>query len=86
MVVASSFGVPAVVQAWYSVLPSTLPSAGAPASSSLLQERLVGKKFCLIYFSASWCNPCHRFTPHLEDLYRETKAQNLCQQPSCANV
>lgn len=31
-------------------------------------------KFYLFYFSASWCGPCHRFTPELVKFYREQKA------------
>lgn len=31
-----------------------------------LSEKIVG-----LYFSASWCPPCRRFTPKLEEVYKE---------------
>eukprot|EP01063_Lacrimia_lanifica_P036695 TRINITY_DN7357_c0_g1_i1.p1 TRINITY_DN7357_c0_g1~~TRINITY_DN7357_c0_g1_i1.p1 ORF type:complete len:497 (+),score=183.00 TRINITY_DN7357_c0_g1_i1:224-1492(+) len=30
---------------------------------------LAGKEYVLLYFSASWCPPCQRFTPLLENFY-----------------
>ncbi len=42
------------------------PEGLAPCS---LSERLAGKRFALVYFSANWCGPCKRFTPLLADWY-----------------
>jgi nucleoredoxin len=32
-----------------------------------------GKKFLAIYFSASWCGPCRKFTPQLVSWYKQQK-------------
>lgn len=37
---------------------------------------LAGKKYYAIYFSASWCGPCKRFTPELVDFYKKIKSKN----------
>lgn len=29
-----------------------------------------------LYFSADWCPPCHRVTPHLAAIYRSFKSQH----------
>ena len=42
------------------------PEALTPCS---LAERLEGKKYAAIYFSANWCGPCRRFTPLLAEWY-----------------
>jgi len=34
-------------------------------------EVLAGKKLVGLYFSAHWCPPCRRFTPHLSTLYED---------------
>jgi thiol-disulfide isomerase/thioredoxin len=31
------------------------------------------KKYLFIYFSASWCPPCHRFTPGLVEFYNKNQ-------------
>lgn len=38
-------------------------------------DSLKGKKVGL-YFSASWCGPCHRFTPNLVEVYNELLPKN----------
>lgn len=34
------------------------------------------KKFVAVYFSASWCGPCRRFTPKFVDWYNRAKTSN----------
>ena len=45
-----------------------ITKAGASAPSNALDGKVV-----LLYFSASWCGPCHRFTPVLADFYDEVR-------------
>ena len=44
----------------------TLITKSGPAAADALQGKVV-----LLYFSASWCGPCHQFTPILKDFYEE---------------
>ena len=37
-------------------------------------EALKGKEVIALYFSASWCGPCKRFTPMLKDVYNSLKS------------
>ena len=37
-------------------------------------EKLNGKKYKLLYFSAHWCPPCRGFTPELAKTYAKLKA------------
>lgn len=58
-------------------LPEILPaqlvkSDGSPVKTA---DALKGKKFVLLYFSASWCSPCRSFTPVLAEFYRQTNAE-----------
>ena len=38
-------------------------------------EALLGKEVIGLYFSASWCGPCRRFTPQLVEAYETLKKQ-----------
>ncbi len=38
------------------------------------EEVLANKKFLLLYFSASWCGPCKKFTPFFSVVYEDLKA------------
>ena len=42
-----------------------LVKEGFKTVSKPTDEALAGKKFVALYFSASWCGPCKRFTPLL---------------------
>ncbi len=37
-------------------------------------DRLAGTRMYAVYFSASWCGPCRRFTPELVEAYPKIKA------------
>lgn len=54
---------------------------------------LAGKKFVLLYFSASWCPPCKKFTPFFSIVYEdliegadknEVEVRACCRQKSGA--
>lgn len=34
-------------------------------------------KFYVFYYTASWCGPCHQFTPTLVEFYKENKNENF---------
>eukprot|EP00994_Dinema_validum_P004128 NODE_2164_length_753_cov_103.988636_g1743_i0.p1 GENE.NODE_2164_length_753_cov_103.988636_g1743_i0~~NODE_2164_length_753_cov_103.988636_g1743_i0.p1 ORF type:complete len:212 (-),score=58.59 NODE_2164_length_753_cov_103.988636_g1743_i0:118-696(-) len=40
-------------------------------------EVLASKKAVGIYFSAHWCPPCRRFTPHLAEKYKEYEGSDV---------
>jgi nucleoredoxin len=40
-----------------------------------VQQAFAGKEVIALYFSASWCGPCKRFTPMLVDVYNLLKSQ-----------
>lgn len=35
------------------------------------------KKYYVFYYTASWCGPCHKFTPSLVDFYEKHKNDNF---------
>lgn len=57
---------------WNVLFPNGLTKAGQRAGAATLKNlsRLDGK-FVFIYYSASWCGPCRRFTPQLVDFYKK---------------
>lgn len=57
---------------WNVLFPKGLTKAGQRAGAATLKNlsRLDGK-FVFIYYSASWCGPCRRFTPQLVDFYKK---------------
>lgn len=44
----------------------------APFDSS----KLAGTKYLAVYYSASWCGPCRRFTPELVRFYKQQKTNH----------
>jgi thiol-disulfide isomerase/thioredoxin len=41
-----------------------------------LKDFVKPTKYYLFYYTASWCGPCHRFTPSLVDFYNKFKPGN----------
>ncbi|XP_051148919.1 probable nucleoredoxin 1 [Andrographis paniculata] len=54
-------------------------SNGDQIKADQLRGKVVG-----LYFSASWCGPCRRFTPILIDLYNELKTNNKFEIIFCS--
>jgi len=50
------------------VTPTSRSFAEVPA------DQMAGTRFYAVYFSASWCGPCRRFTPELVSAYPKIKA------------
>ena len=50
-----------------------------------LRERLAGKRYALIYFSANWCGPCKRFTPLLAEWYAKVRDEVEIIFASCCD-
>jgi len=72
-------------QVWHAAYPPIQAVWGRPATLSV-KQCVQGKEFLLIYFSASWCPPCHRMTPLLAQFYAETKASlEIIFASSCEN-
>merc|ERR1719397_412189 len=44
---------------------------GNVATTKLIQKQVIG-----LYFSAEWCQPCHRFTPVLTEAYTKLKKED----------
>merc|ERR1719191_615679 len=57
-------------QAWYSIFGDTLITTSGPKPTA---DVLGDKKVIGLYFSASWCGPCKRFTPTLSEMYQKAK-------------
>lgn len=53
-------------------LVSLQGNALAPFDST----KLAGTKFLAVYYSASWCGPCRKFTPELVRFYKQQKANH----------
>lgn len=45
------------------------PLIGADDQTTTMAQATAGKEYILLYFSASWCPPCQRFTPRLASMY-----------------
>ena len=55
---------------WHSMFGSTLLTKAGPKPTA---DVVANKKLIGLYFSASWCGPCKRFTPELVNLYEARK-------------
>jgi nucleoredoxin len=55
-------------------LQGKLVAVNGRAVNLAAPDRLAGSQMYAIYFSASWCGPCRRFTPELVAAYPEIKA------------
>lgn len=73
--------------------PGAASAAGASAFDKILEPtnliKVNGKhvdhvkdeakptKYYVFYYSASWCHPCHQFTPSLVDFYNQNKSDSF---------
>lgn len=76
---------------WKPAASATAPSAVTSVFDKILDGNLIklkGKslksfrefekpaKYYLFYYTASWCGPCHKFTPSLVEFYNKNKTGN----------
>lgn len=65
---------PAAINATAALLAGKLVSLNGKKLEDFNASQLGSKKYLAIYFSASWCPPCRRFTPELVKMYKRKKA------------
>lgn len=60
--------------AYHSAIVDSFGKNVVSASGTLDPQIIKTKKYLFVYFSAHWCPPCRRFTPHLVDFYNKKHA------------
>ena len=54
-------------------LLSDAPKVFDSTGKNLLPKHIIKQKYLILYFSASWCKPCHEFNPEFVKWYNENK-------------
>ena len=50
-------------------LLSDAPVIFDQSGKNVIPKHIIGQKYLFLYFSASWCGPCHKFNPKLIEWY-----------------
>lgn len=67
---------PVTVSAFDEVLKGNLQKLSGRSLKSF-KEPLAASKYFIFYYTASWCGPCHQYTPELVDFYKSKKNPNF---------
>ena len=65
----------AAARPWQSLMGGRMLEPAQGGGARVPQEAALRGKTVLVYFTASWCPPCRRFTPALVELYEAARAQ-----------
>ena len=68
---------PFMAQLFPATLKSKSPGTELAGQCKVTTKGALSGKITAVYFSASWCGPCRRFTPMLAEAYSQAKAKGL---------
>jgi nucleoredoxin len=67
---------PATVSAFDEILKGNLQKLSGKSLKSF-KEPVAPTKYFIFYYTASWCGPCHKYTPSLVAFYKANKNPNF---------
>jgi thiol-disulfide isomerase/thioredoxin len=69
MLMASLIGAEKTSDKFHYNLLSDAPMTFDQSGNNVFPKHIVSQKYLFLYFSASWCGPCHKFNPKLIEWY-----------------